>query len=718
MPNCPKCGTPYKVGHKFCKKCGTGLGISPEVSAKIDILGKKISNEPLNASLYIELGNVYRKHGRLQEAVVEYEKAASTDHSSIEAHLRSGDVYFQLKQLDKAERSYQTALNLNPKSKEIQLSLFNIYYASRNLEKAIELGEKLVKSDPKSVEVHFALKKIYLKKEMKEKAFKEMQAISALLPDDKQASMELGIQFLAKEQYEKASKCYERVLKIDSIDPDARFRMGELSCLKGDYNEAIQYLENIDEKLLTSYRPFAQIYRAFAYASMEEMELATIEVKSVIPPEYDKLTTQRRKLLAEAYHKTGSGLIGKDLSTAIDYLGQATEYEPKNSDYEKKLEEAVQRETFLKNRRTRRVLFATGSIVLLIGLVGASWYLSHGKILVEANPPADEIWVDGKRYIKATDKYVKITVQEENIRSGPSVRSSVVAKCRKGESYRFLQEVNGWYKIRHGNRVAYTHSTNGSITTRGISSYRTPSIFFGSHKIKVKKDGYEDWETEVNVGYGKTVQVDASLIPIYGGLKVTSIPRDAQVYIDRKLMGKSPLTVNEILAIDHTIKLELEGYKESFKSITISPDRILNLNLTLKGLQGEWHGILLNNMEGSELYRMYRGKLQWAPPSYISGGGKYPIVLKIEQSGNKVAIDYNVKGIYKHKGRILGKISGNSFTTFKTFVGFRQSDGTISKIYGQKIKLEVTISANWDRIEGYTYDSEYNRTKWWAERQK
>ena len=645
MTNCPECGTPYKEGYKFCKKCGTkfdelvGVKLSPEIEAKVDILQKKIAAEPLNAELYIELGDIYNNNDLLTEALIQYQKSANIDESNIDAHLKSGDVYFEMKEFEKAKKSYQTVLSINPESSGAQLGLFRTYYAEENLEKTIELGEEFVGAEPKNIEVHKVLKEIYLQKGMKEKAFEEMRTISALLPDDKKASIELGIQFLAKEQYEKASECYEGALKVDSNDPDARFRMGELSCFKGDYYAAIRYLEDIVEKLSPEPMSIARMYLALAYINLEKSDKALKEIALVVKPKYEGLLNQHKKLFAEAYYKIGGALLENNLSVAIDYLEKATKYEPQNLEYKNRLEETRDQQSVAKKKSKRKIVFtATGAFAILV-LAIAVWYLSHGTILVNIDPAGDEIWVDGKLYVK---------------------------------------------------------------TSMGASSYRSQRLFFGSHKIKVKKDGYEDWEQETKVGYGKTATLDASLIPIYGGLKVTSTPRGAQVYIDRKLMGNSPLTVNQIVAIDHTIKLELEGYKESFKSITISPDTILNLNLTLKGLQGEWHGIFLDNIEGVESYRMYRGKLQWAPPGYMSGGRKYPIILKIEQSGNKVVIDYNVK--WRQKGRILGKISGNSFTA--------------SKIYGQKIKIEGSISANWDRIEGYTYQFENSRTKWWVERQE
>lgn len=523
MTNCLKCGTPYKEGYKFCKKCGTkfkelvGVKISPEVEAKVDILQKKIAAEPLNVELYIELGDIYNKNDLLAEALTQYQKSANIDDSNIDTHIKSGDVYFEMKELEKAKMSYHTALNLNPKSSYAQLGLFKIYYAKENLEKAIEQGKEFVRTDPKNVEVHKVLKEIYLQKGMKEKAFEEMQTISVLLPDDKKASMELGIQFLAKEQYEKASGCYERVLKVDSDDPDACFRMGELSCFKGDYDEAIQYLKHIVEKLSPEPMSIARMYLALAYINLEKSDKALKEIALVVQPKYEDLLNQHKKLFAEAYYKIGGTLLENNLSVAIDYLEKATKYEPQNLEYKDRLEETRDQQRVAKKKSRRKIAFATTGALSILVLAFAVWYLSHGRVLIQVTPERATVYVDGK---------------------------PIAEKIERGR-------------------------------------YLSPRLFFGAHKITVKKDGYEDWEQEVIAGYGKTAVVHATLVPIYIKLQIVTQPSGAKVLVDNEYKGKAPLTLN-LIAKEHTISSRLWS-QEITKNITLEKGEKKRLIITF------WH---------------------------------------------------------------------------------------------------------------------------------
>jgi len=70
MNNCPHCGAPIKEKYKICSACGTILiTLSTEVAAHINLLRKKIENEPKDIKLHIELGSLYQKYDFLNEAL-------------------------------------------------------------------------------------------------------------------------------------------------------------------------------------------------------------------------------------------------------------------------------------------------------------------------------------------------------------------------------------------------------------------------------------------------------------------------------------------------------------------------------------------------------------------------------------------------------------------------------------------------------------------------
>jgi len=647
MLKCPKCGSAIKENQKFCTKCGTNLielikpKISPEIEAKVDILQKKIAAEPLNASLYIKLGDIYKKNELFTEALSQYQKAVNIDESNIDAHLKSGNVYFEFKELEKAEKSYKSVLNLDPNSSKAQLGLFRIYYTKENFEEAGKLGEVLVKAEPNNIEVHKSLKEIYLKKGMKDQALNEMNQISKLLPDDKSIFLEMAKYHQENGEYKEASEFYKMILKIDSDDIDARFGMGESSCIMGNYQVTIEYIEDIVDKLSPPNKSFARLYLAKAYIDQEKMESAINEIEMVIPPKKEELKTNQREIFAEVYYKAGSALIKDNLSIALDYLEKATKYEPQNLAYKNGLKEATEKQKTDKNNLNRKIIFSVTIAFSILIIAVASWYLSHGKVSINISQGSASVYIDEKEHVK---------------------------------------------EVQH---------------------YLSPNLFFGTHEIKILKDGYEDWEQKVKVGYGKTTIINAELLPIYGGLKISSNPPGAEVYIDDNLLplGKTPFVTNEILAINHRIELKKEGYKNFTYSIDIARQEVNDLGkITLNNLDGEWKG-------GAP-------RAEWEPFEVRINQKECSIEIYFtRKSGSNKINGKLVRPYGSYWGNLRGEVRGQNIFA-KGYVTGRYYDAFWTQDKKkQDIAMEGSISTDWSRIEGiiryglHKYEFWINRIK-------
>jgi len=79
----------------------------------------------------------------------------------------------------------------------------------------------------------------------------------------------------------------------------------------------------------------------------------------------------------------------------------------------------------------------------------------------------------GTKQIKKTNRIVFIDKQLDNIRAGPSTNYNILAQCRRGESYPYLGEKNGWFMILYNGEVAYTHNSNGRVAKAG-TRYTSP----------------------------------------------------------------------------------------------------------------------------------------------------------------------------------------------------------------------------------------------------
>lgn len=106
---------------------------------------------------------------------------------------------------------------------------------------------------------------------------------------------------------------------------------------------------------------------------------------------------------------------------------------------------------------------------------------------------------------------------------------------------------------------------------KGIRTW-TGRLGNGTYKIECKQAGHEttmtskEITTEMN---GETITLPAP-IPIYGSLMVESTPNLATIFVDGKEMGKTPKSLNEVLACQHEIKLSKEGYVDYIETVAVA----------------------------------------------------------------------------------------------------------------------------------------------------
>lgn len=91
----------------------------------------------------------------------------------------------------------------------------------------------------------------------------------------------------------------------------------------------------------------------------------------------------------------------------------------------------------------------------------------------------------------------------------------------------------------------------------------------GAHKLEFKKYRYFPLQQEVQIeGLGKTQAIDISLQPAWGHKEITSVPAGAELFIDDRLIGQTPITA-EILETGSQLTLKAAGYKTLQQQVTV-----------------------------------------------------------------------------------------------------------------------------------------------------
>jgi tetratricopeptide (TPR) repeat protein len=105
----------------------------------------------------------------------------------------------------------------------------------------------------------------------------------------------------------------------------------------------------------------------------------------------------------------------------------------------------------------------------------------------------------------------------------------------------------------------------------------------GPHLFRIERRGYEPWRQAIDVGT-EPLHVQAELHPqASGSLLVATTPAGADVYVDGRLYGKSPVKVDALSLQEHTVQLAKTGYELHVVEVTLSPKQpTADVNVTLK----------------------------------------------------------------------------------------------------------------------------------------
>jgi len=105
----------------------------------------------------------------------------------------------------------------------------------------------------------------------------------------------------------------------------------------------------------------------------------------------------------------------------------------------------------------------------------------------------------------------------------------------------------------------------------------------GSYKAEVKKEGYRTYTEIITVlKVGETYEFKfKSLDPIYGSANFESNPPRANVTIDGKDFGKTPLFIPQLLIGSHKVVISLSGYQSKEETISIREGQQSDFSYTL-----------------------------------------------------------------------------------------------------------------------------------------
>lgn len=119
---------------------------------------------------------------------------------------------------------------------------------------------------------------------------------------------------------------------------------------------------------------------------------------------------------------------------------------------------------------------------------------------------------------------------------------------------------------------------------KGDTPLNLRDISTGRHNLRIKLSGYEEWVSDITVSSSRVLRISADLKPQeeQGSISINSDPQGADIYLDDKYEGLTPLNLQNIAAGEYEVKISLPGYEEWVEEVTVSSSRTARVYAELK----------------------------------------------------------------------------------------------------------------------------------------
>jgi tetratricopeptide (TPR) repeat protein len=192
------------------------------------------------------LGDALVEQGKLEEAIVDFQKALAIQPGYADAHYNLakacynlGNAHFKQGKLEEAIAQYRKSLEIQPGNAEALNNLGNALAMQGNDEAAIAQYQKALAIQPAFSDAHYDLGQVLLKQGKLEEAATQYRKAIEIKPDNAEARYSLGRAFLLQGDFDGAMACLDKTAAL-SPDPLARWRsLGNVFLEKEDWQAAI-----------------------------------------------------------------------------------------------------------------------------------------------------------------------------------------------------------------------------------------------------------------------------------------------------------------------------------------------------------------------------------------------------------------------------------------------------------------------------------------------
>lgn len=256
---------------------------------------------------------------------------------------------------------------------------------------------------------------------------------------------------------------------------------------------------------------------------------------------------------------------------------------------------------------------------------------------------------------------------------------------------------------------------------KGVRFWRGP-LNSGTYTIECKQEGCETTSLTQEIdadAFKNAIELPVPQ-PVYGSLSIVSSPSFAEVFLDDKPIGETPLFVPEVPVGKHELRLVKQSYSEHSETINVSKDKSEQIQVSLNNSFAVWFNCNIENARltiddkfignANGVYELPVGKHKVLATAFgyqdykktIEVGEdntNFPIGMKSLSPDSKVHFICNVsKAQLSIDGNLVGNASGEFELNFGThhikataggFIDYESDIDIVEKKHDIHIDMEV-----------------------------
>jgi tetratricopeptide (TPR) repeat protein len=239
--------------------------------------GAAVRNSPKNYLYYLNLAIVLQEVGDIKQALKNYQKTISLNHTLDYLYEKIGSIYYILGLWVEAEKYYQKLLTsyTGEKRERVYLQLGDISLKQNKPKQAVINYQQAQEFNPTSLEVKIKLGLAYGKLQEWENAINYYHQALKAKPELYDGYLGLGMVFAAQGIIQEAISCYTKALKIKPNDARAYQKLQSLLAQSATFQDA--ELESLYQSLELQPNDPSLYYKLGEYLSNKGLVEEAIE---------------------------------------------------------------------------------------------------------------------------------------------------------------------------------------------------------------------------------------------------------------------------------------------------------------------------------------------------------------------------------------------------------------------------------------------------------